>query len=231
MKDKILLVEDDENLGLVTKDFLEMANYEVTLTTNGHMGLELFAENNYDMVILDVMLPQVDGFSVAEKIRKSNKDIPLIFLTARSMKEDRIKGFNLGADDYITKPFSTEELRLRVDAILRRVKSGLNKPKEMAIYTIGPFTFNYDEYELSSPVLGKKRLTKREADVLRMLCHYKNKTLKREVALNEIWGENDYFMGRSMDVYITKLRKLLKAEPGVTISNVHNIGFKLQVDE
>jgi DNA-binding response OmpR family regulator len=230
MKNKILLVEDDENLGVVTKDFLEMSGYSVTLKADGKIGLEAFSKNEYNIVILDIMMPHIDGFTVAERIRESNIDIPIIFLTARSMKEDRIKGFKLGADDYITKPFSTEELKLRIDAILRRINVGL-KNELVSIFSIGPYTFNYDEHELISPKLGKKHLTKREAEVLRMLCNHKNKILKRETALQEIWGENDYFMGRSMDVYITKLRKILKTESGVTISNVHNIGFKLEVDD
>jgi DNA-binding response OmpR family regulator len=230
MKNKILLVEDDENLGVVTKDFLEMAGYSVILATDGKQGLNYFNSQDYDIIILDIMLPLLDGFSVAENIRKTNSKVPLIFLTARSMKEDRIKGFKMGADDYITKPFSTEELKLRVDAILRRTHNG-NSMDKPDIYTIGGFTFNYNEHELSSPNLGTKHLTKREAEVLKMLCTYKNKTLKRETALKEIWGENDYFMGRSMDVYITKLRKLLKAESGISIKNIHNIGFKLEIQE
>ena len=227
MKTKILLVEDDENLGVVTKDFLELSGYEVNLSPDGKKGLEAFNSDSYDVVLLDIMMPHIDGFTVAENIRRKDTTIPIIFLTARSMKEDRIQGFKIGADDYITKPFSTEELQLRIEAILRRINSNGHS---VSSFTIGPFTFNYDEHELESPKMGKKRLTKREAEVLRMLCNYKNKILKRETALKEIWGENDYFMGRSMDVYITKLRKILKSEPGVTISNIHNIGFKLEVE-
>lgn len=226
MKNKILLVEDDENLGVVTKDFLEMSGYDVTLSPDGKKGLEEFSKNEYEVVLLDVMMPHVDGYTVAENIRKTNTQVPIIFLTAKALKEDRIKGLKIGADDYITKPFSTEELQLRIEAILRRVDNTINKA---SIYKIGPFTFNYDEHELTSEKLGTKHLTKREGEVLRMLCTHKNKTLKRETALQEIWGENDYFMGRSMDVYITKLRKILKSEPGVTISNIHNIGFKLEI--
>lgn len=229
MKSKILLVEDDENLGVVTKDFLEMSGYEVTLAPNGKAGLEFFTKEEFDLALLDIMMPILDGFTLAEKIRETNAQIPIIFLTAKTLKEDKIKGFKIGGDDYITKPFSTEELQLRIEAILRRVSG--NNNLQTSIYKIGPFTFNYDEHELSSEKLGKKHLTKREAEVLKMLCNYKNKTLKREMALKEIWGENDYFMGRSMDVYITKLRKILKAEPGVTISNIHNIGFKLEIKE
>ena len=160
MINKILLVEDDENLGVVTKDFLEMAGYTVTLSPDGKKGLEAFNKDEFKLIILDIMLPHIDGFTVAENIRKSNTEVPIVFLTARSMKEDRIKGFKIGADDYITKPFSTEELKLRIDAILRRVKKG-TKEESAVIYTIGPFSFNYDEHELSSPKIGKKHLTKR----------------------------------------------------------------------
>lgn len=228
MKQTILLVEDDENLGIVTKDFLEISGYQVILAIDGKQGLNEYMQSKFDIIILDVMLPQVDGFTVAEQIRKSDKAVPIIFLTARNMKEDRIKGFKIGADDYITKPFSTEELKLRIDAILRRINNTTNTAD---IYTIGPFKFNYSEHSLSSEKLGEQRLTKREAEVLRMLCEYKNKILRREVALKAIWGDDDYFMGRSMDVYITKLRKILKTEEGVTINNIHNTGFKLEVEE
>ncbi|MBN2487236.1 MAG: response regulator transcription factor [Bacteroidales bacterium] len=229
MKQHILLVEDDENLGFVTKDFLEIAGFNVSLATNGKQGIDLYNKSKFDIVILDIMMPQVDGFSVAETIRKKDKMLPVIFLTARSMKEDRIRGFRLGADDYITKPFSTEELKLRIEAILRR--TGSNPAYTSEIYEFGPYTFNFSEQTLLSPKLGKQPLTRREAEVLRMLCEYKNKTLRREVALKAIWGDDDYFMGRSMDVYITKLRKLLKTESGVNISNIHNTGFKLEVEE
>jgi DNA-binding response OmpR family regulator len=229
MKYNVLLVEDDENLGFVTKDFLELSGFTVTLAVDGTQGLDFFYKNKYDIIILDIMMPHLDGFSVAESIRKKDKIIPIIFLTARTLKEDRIKGFRTGADDYITKPFSTEELKLRVEAILRRTSNHLAMPSE--IYEFGPYTFNYAEHTLSSEKLGTIHLTKREAEVLRMLCEFKNKTLRREVALKAIWGDDDYFMGRSMDVYITKLRKILKAEDGVNINNIHNTGFKLEVEE
>jgi DNA-binding response OmpR family regulator len=229
MKQHILLVEDDENLGFVTKDFLEISGFVVTLATDGKKGLDSFNSAKFDIVILDIMMPQIDGFSVAESIRKKDNQIPIIFLTARSMKEDRIKGFRIGADDYITKPFSTEELRLRIEAILRRTNSNITLTAN--IYNFGPYTFNYTEHLLESPKLGNHHLTRREAEVLRMLCEFKNKILRRDIALKTIWGDDDYFMGRSMDVYITKLRKLLKTESGVTINNIHNTGFKLEVEE
>ncbi len=229
MRQKILLVEDDENLGIVTKDFLEMSGYSVDLANDGNKGLNQYLKGNFDIIILDVMMPQVDGFTVAEQIRKTDKSTPIIFLTAKNMKEDRIKGFKLGGDDYITKPFSTEELKLRIDAILRRVNGDMFSTSYN--YQIGPFKFNYNEHTLSSSKLGEQRLTKREAEVLKMLCDYKNKILRRDIALKAIWGDDDYFMGRSMDVYITKLRKFLKTEEGVTINNIHNTGFRLEVEE
>lgn len=229
MKQKILLVEDDENLGIVTKDFLEMSGYSVVLAEDGNKGLNHYLNSKFDVIILDVMMPQVDGFTVAEQIRKTDKSTPIIFLTAKNMKEDRIKGFKLGGDDYITKPFSTEELKLRIDAILRRVNGNAYSTSDN--YQIGPFEFNYSEHTLSSPKLGEQRLTKREAEVLKMLCDYKNKILRRDIALKAIWGDDDYFMGRSMDVYITKLRKFLKTEEGVTINNIHNTGFRLEVED
>ena len=229
MKQKVLLVEDDENLGFVTKDFLEMSGFSVALATDGKQGLDFYHTYKYDIIILDIMLPQIDGFSVAENIRKKDRLTPIIFLTARAMKEDRIKGFRIGGDDYLTKPFSTEELKLRIEAILRRTNNHLAIASD--VYEIGPYTFNYAEHTINSEKLGEQHLTKREAEVLRMLCEFKNKTLRREVALKAIWGDDDYFMGRSMDVYIAKLRKLLKTEDGVTISNIHNTGFKLEVTD
>lgn len=224
---KILLVEDDQNLGIVLSDFLEMEGFQVVHRSDGKSGLEAFHEGGYQLAILDVMLPYIDGFTMAEHIRKENKKIPLIFLTAKSMKEDKIRGFKIGADDYITKPFSTEELALRINAVLRRTDPLSDATDQ--VFKFGKYEFNYTEQILRS---GEKEkvLTKKEAEVLKMLCLYKNKLLKREVALTEIWGENDYFMGRSMDVYITKLRKLLKEDPRISIINVHNTGFKLAVE-
>jgi DNA-binding response OmpR family regulator len=229
MSYRVLLVEDDENLGIVTKDFLEMSGFKVTHCLDGKSGLDEYNRNEYDILILDVMLPQIDGFTLADTIRKKDTTTPIIFLTARSMKEDRVKGFKLGGDDYIVKPFSTEELKLRIEAILKRTRKAYGSGNET--YSIGPFQFNYSEHLLSSPNLGTRHLTKREADVLKMLCEHKNKILRRDIALKSIWGDNDYFMGRSMDVYITKLRKMLKTEDGVSISNIHNTGFKLEVEE
>jgi DNA-binding response OmpR family regulator len=227
-KKKLLLVEDDENLGIVLVDFLEMEGYSVTHCNDGRKGLATFQTNSFDLALLDVMLPYLDGFTIAERIHNSNKPIPIIFLTAKSMKEDKIRGFKTGADDYITKPFSTEELVLRISAVLRR-SADKSVPVEKKIFKFGIFEFDPIEQRLTANT-KEIHLTKREADVLNMLCIYKNRLLKRETALTEIWGENDYFMGRSMDVYIAKLRKLLKDDSRVSIVNLHNSGFKLIVE-
>jgi len=226
---KLLLVEDDLNLGIVLKDFLEMKGYSVIHCGDGKTGLKAVTEENFHLAILDIMLPYIDGFTLAEYIRKKNKKIPLIFLTAKSLKEDKIKGFKRGADDYITKPFSTEELVLRINAVLRRTNNE-DTLDESEIYQLGSYEFNYSE-QLLKHSSKEKTLTKKEADVLKILCRYKNRLLKREIALMEIWGENDYFMGRSMDVYISKLRKMLKADKSISIVNIHNMGFKLAIEE
>lgn len=224
---KILLVEDDENLGFILKDYLELVGYTVDLQRNGNSGMTSFLTKKFDLCLLDIMLPFKDGFTLAEEIRKKDINIPIIFLTAKNMKEDKIRGFKIGADDYITKPFSTEELSLRIDAIFKRIKSG-NITTENEIFDIGIYKFDY----LNQVLLynsQEKRLTKRESDVLRMLCINKNQLLKREIALKNIWGSDDYFMGRSMDVYIAKLRKYLNDDPSINIINIHGSGFKLEV--
>jgi DNA-binding response OmpR family regulator len=225
-KGKILLIEDDKNLGIVIRDFLEMSGYQVVLKEDGKEGLNEFKTVIYDLILLDIMLPVMDGFSVAEEIRKTDCATPIIFLTARSMKEDKLKGFRLGGDDYITKPFSTEELKLRIDAVLRRSKHG-NEPRN-SIFNIGGYTFDYSNHILSF-AHEDRQLTKREAELLRLLCINMNNILRRDLALKTIWGEDDYFMGRSMDVYITKLRKMLTGDPSVSIVNIHNTGFRLEV--
>jgi DNA-binding response OmpR family regulator len=227
-KAKILLVEDDRNLGTVIHDYLELSDYKVILITNGQEGMDEFKQGSYDLVLLDVMLPLIDGFSVAEEIRKTDSETPIIFMTARSQKEDRIKGFKLGADDYITKPFSTEELKLRLNAVLRRTQSKNNPASQNIVFTIGQHTFDYTSHLLISNG-NERRLTKRETELLHLLCLNMNRLLRRDVALKTIWGEDDYFMGRSMDVYITKLRKMLGTDPDVSIVNIHNTGFKLDV--
>jgi DNA-binding response OmpR family regulator len=227
---KILLVEDDINLGFVLNDFLTMSNYEPTLAKDGKEGFEFFKNGNFDLCLLDVMLPFKDGFTLAEEIRKIEPNIPIIFLTAKTMEKDKIKGFKSGGDDYITKPFSTEELSLRIEAILRRSKYSILKNDVSNEFKIGKYRFDYSNYMLFSPG-GERRLTKKEAEVLRLLCINKNQIVKREVALKNIWGDDDYFMGRSMDVYITKLRKFLKEDKDVSIVNIPRTGFKLEVNE
>lgn len=231
IKAQILLVEDDKNLGYILTDYLEMSGYGVEWQQNGVKGLLAFKTKplGYDLCILDVMLPGKDGFTLAADIRNTNPDVPLMFLTAKNMKEDSVKGFKIGADDYITKPFSTELLLLRIEAVLRRYRKNSNN-NSSGLYQVGRFLFNYNDRSLT---LNDKsqQLTRKEADVLRLLCKHHNKLLKREVALKTIWGENNYFMGRSMDVYITKLRKYLKDDPAVSITNVHGSGFRLEVTE
>ncbi len=230
MEKCILLIEDDKNLGIVIRDLLEMEAYKVLFCSDGKSGYRKFVERKQeiDIVILDIMLPEMDGFSVAKKIKAENPKIPLIFLTAKSLKKDRIEGLRIGADDYITKPFSTEEFLLRVNAILRRYSDRVYT--ETHKHQIGYYQFDANEQTLSLDST-RKTLTRRESALLNLLCVYKNKLLRREIALEEIWGENDYFKGRSMDVYIAKLRKMLKGDKRVSIENVHNTGFKLKVEE
>ncbi|MBN2214731.1 MAG: response regulator transcription factor [Bacteroidales bacterium] len=225
---KILLVEDDKNLGFVIKDFLELSKYSVILRDNGKDGLQEYSRKDFDLLLVDIMLPHLDGFTMVEKIRNKNDEIPVIFITAKSMTEDKIKGFRIGADDYITKPFSTEELLLRVNAVLRRTRLRLPDQPEEVKYKIGKYMFDYKNLLLSAHE-NKIYLTKREAEVLNLLCVNVNKVLRREVILKTVWGENDYFMGRSMDVYIVKLRKYLKEDASVSIRNIHNTGFMLEV--
>jgi len=230
-KYRILLVEDDQNLGTVLQDYLEMLEYEVIICRDGIEGLERFHQEEFDLCLLDIMMPRKDGFSLAEEIRSGDERIPIIFLTAKSLKEDRIKGFRLGCDDYITKPFSTEELSLRVKAVLKRCKAPSSPaPSVETIFSIGKYTFDYGNMELR---IGRHltTLTRKEAELLRLLCENKNQLLKREVALKEVWGSDDYFIGRSMDVFITKLRKYLKDDPEVSINNIHGTGFRLETGE
>lgn len=223
----ILLVEDDPSLGFVVKDNLQRSGFGVKLANNGKQAYELFLSNNFDICLLDIMLPEKDGFSLARDIRKTNAEMPIIFITAKSMEEDKIRGFQLGGDDYITKPFSMQELILRVEAVLKRSKKeASNNGKD--IFKIGDYDFHYKTLELIHPS-GKKTLTKKEAELLRLLCVHQNTVLERETALKIVWGEDDYFLGRSMDVFISKLRKYLKSDPRIQIINIHGVGFKLEV--
>lgn len=225
-KANILLVEDDESLGFVVCDNLKQEGYKVDLGTDGKKGLTLFTKNNYDICLLDVMLPEKDGFSLAEDIRKSNTDIPIVFLTAKSMEKDKIKGFTIGGDDYITKPFSMPELILRIEAILKRTSK---KADDTQHFEIGKYSFDHLNQSLTLNN-ETKILTKKEADLLKLLAENINNVTKREIILTEIWGEDDYFLGRSMDVFITRLRKYLKGDEAIQLINVHGVGFKLEVN-
>lgn len=225
-KASVLLVEDDMNLGFVIQDNLKMKGYTVHLCSDGKMGLKQFNEGSYDLCIFDVMLPHKDGFSLAEDIRKTDKVTPIIFLTAKSMTEDKIKGFKAGGDDYITKPFSTEEFLLRVEAVLKRSQKE-NVEEINTHYTIGKFSFEAENFTLKNNDKEQK-LTKKEAEVLKLLCQHKGNVLPRELVLNMVWGDDSYFNGRSLDVFITRLRKYLKEDASIKITNVHGVGFKLE---
>ncbi|MEZ4801075.1 MAG: response regulator transcription factor [Flavobacteriales bacterium] len=225
---RILLVEDDTNLGFVVQDALKMEGFKVHLCKDGKEGLNQFNKEHYDLCLLDVMMPKKDGFSLAEDIRKTNTEVPIVFLTAKGMSEDKIKGFKLGADDYITKPFSSEELVLRIKAILKRNPNFKEEVKEKHRYEVGNFTFDFLNYELKIGEI-KKKLTKKEAELLKLLCEHQDQVLERELIANMIWGDDSYFVGRSMDVFITKLRKYLSEDPRLSIVNVHGVGFRLEV--
>ena len=221
---KILLVEDDPSLGMLIKDFLGMENFDVVLAKDGIEGFSTYVSGRFDLCILDVMMPLMDGFTLAKKIRKKNNEVPIIFLTAKSLKEDKLNGFDLGGDDYITKPFDEDEFIRRINAVLKR---SYKAPEETDCQCkIGQFYFNHSNLELSLDGTIS-RITKKEADVLILLCNSRNSLVKREEILVKVWGENDYFMGRSLDVFITKLRKHLKPDPSIKIENVHGVGFIL----
>ncbi len=226
-KVKVLLVEDDPNLGVILGEYLEIKGFEVVLCPDGESGLDAFRQDNFDLCIFDVMMPKKDGFSLAEEVRQISGDVPIIFLTAKSMKEDTIYGFKVGADDYIKKPFSMEELLLRINAILRRTQREAEHLEQESSFTIGGYFFDYDRQLLIWQDKEEQRLTSKEAELLRQLCLHKNHVLDRSKALKKIWGEDNYYNSRSMDVYITKLRKFLKSDPNVQIINVHSQGFKL----
>jgi DNA-binding response OmpR family regulator len=225
-KAKVLLAEDDAALGFVIKDALEEAGYEVVLCTDGQTAIDRFAKNEFDICLLDVMMPNKDGFAVAKKIRSQTDLVPILFLTAKSMEEDRIKGFHTGADDYITKPFNMEELLLRMDVFLRRTrKMHADHSKQ---YKIGQLLFSYTDLKISSGETSSS-MTQKEADLLYFLCQHPNKVLKREEVLLNVWGKDDYFLGRSMDVFITKLRKHFKADPEIVLETIHGVGFRFNV--
>jgi len=221
---KILLVEDDLNLGFVIQDNLKMSGHEVNLAQDGKEGLKAFNSGSFDLCVFDVMLPKKDGFSLAEDVRKLNGTIPIIFLTAKSQTEDKIKGFKVGADDYITKPFSMDLLLLRIEAIMKRVDASPIKVNE---YEIGAMRFSGESYILEGNGYEKK-LTKKEAEILKILADQKGKVVEREIILNMVWGDDSYFNGRSLDVFITKLRKYLSADEKIKINNIHGVGFSLE---
>ncbi len=225
IKAKILYVEDDEVLAYVTKDNLELNKYEVVHCLTGKSALKTFRDEDFDLCLLDVMLPEMDGFSLAKEIRNRNQEIPLIFLTAKSLKEDKISGLQLGADDYITKPFSIEELILKIEVFLKR-KFITTTGNTQNNFGIGEYSFAYANLILNGPD-GEKKLTQKEADLLKLLIEQKNQIVKRATILERLWGKNDYFMGRSMDVFISRLRKYLKADSSLNIENIHGVGFRL----
>ncbi len=221
---KILLAEDDGNLGVLLKNYLNAKSFDTDLCENGETAFDAFSKNHYDLCIFDVMMPLKDGFTLAQEVRAINKTVPIIFLTARSMQEDVLKGFKIGADDYITKPFNMDELLFRIEAIMRRVTT--EAPHNPQTYTIGKYTFDPQKQQLQSEGQSYK-LTTKESELLKLLCDNANHILERNYALKTIWEDDNYFNARSMDVYITKLRKYLKDETSVEILNVHGKGFKL----
>lgn len=225
---KILLCEDDENLGMLLREYLQAKGFEAVLCPDGEVGYREFQKAKFDICVLDVMMPKKDGFALAQDIRQQNAEMPIIFLTAKVLKEDILEGFKIGADDYITKPFSMEELVLRIEAILRRVKG--KKSRENTVYHIGRFTFDTQKQLLT---IGEKqtKLTTKENELLALLCAHSNEILQRDYALKTIWIDDNYFNARSMDVYITKLRKHLKDDPSIEIINIHGKGYKLIAPE
>ncbi|GHV48414.1 transcriptional regulatory protein RprY [Bacteroidia bacterium] len=221
---RILFCEDDENLGMLLREYLQAKGFVTDLFSDGEAGHKGFVKGKYDLCVLDVMMPKKDGFTLAQEIRSVNPEIPIIFLTAKTMKEDILEGFKIGADDYLTKPFSMEELLLRIEAILRRVRG--KKLKDVPFYKIGQLTFDTQKQTLTIGT-NVTKLTTKESELLSLLCSHANEILERNYALKTIWVDDNYFNARSMDVYITKLRKLLKDDPSIEIINIHGKGYKL----
>jgi len=230
-KGKILLVEDDKNFGDVLRSYLEMNDFEVTLEMDGEAGWKAFQKDTFDLCIFDVMMPKKDGIALAKEVRSKDQNVPVVFLTAKTMKEDVIKGFKAGADDYISKPFAPEELLYRIKAILKRSQSPERQKKEIKEFDIGRYHFNYPLRILTFDNDTQDKLSPKESELLRMFCLYMNDILPRSVALKEIWGEDNYFTARSMDVFVTKLRKYLKKDDKIEIVNIHGNGFQLRVSE
>ncbi len=232
MSPQLLLVEDDPNFGSVLKDYLELHDYRVTLCVNGRLGWAAFQQGTFDACILDVMMPEKDGFTLARDIKKLREYTPLLFLTAKAQKQDILEGFKLGADDYITKPFDSEVLLCKIKAILkRRVKPDATLPETTTEYTIGNYYFNYKLRQLQYARDKPQKLSPKEAELLKMLCDRLNDVLPRDLTLQKLWGDDNYFTTRSMDVFIAKLRKMLRHDPAVEISNIHGNGFRLVVKE
>ncbi len=229
-KFKVLLVEDDPNLGTLLKEYLDAKGYSTTLAVNGKQGYEVFSKDKFNICLLDVMMPFKDGYTLAREIRAIDKNVPIVFLTAKSMKEDAIEGFTAGADDYITKPFSMEELLMRIKAILRRTDNKTAPNSDDTEFQIGSYKFDYKHQTLE--IKGtQQKLTTKEADLLKLLSLNINNVLDRNFALKSIWHDDNYFSGRSMDVYIAKLRKYLKEDSSVELVNVHGKGFKLLISK
>lgn len=222
-KKKVLYIEDDETLAFLTADNLEQ-HFDVVHCNNGKNGFDTFCKEVFDIVVLDIMLPDMDGFEIAENIRNKNQEIPIIFLSAKTMKEDRIKGLKLGADDYLVKPYSIEELILKIEVFLTRSQKNSDKPVKK-VYEFGSFTFEPDNYLIKNKE-NKTTLTEREAQLLKLFLDHPNTVLKREKILMELWGSDDYFLGRSLDVFISRLRKIIKEEPSLAIENIPRVGFK-----
>ena len=228
MKAHLLYVEDDESLSFVTRDNLELKGYRITHCIDGQQALEMVAKEKFDLCILDVMLPEVDGFTIAREIRKYDTEVPIIFLTAKSLKEDKIHGLKLGADDYITKPFSIEELILKIEVFLRRSK--FVQSPNANVYRLGKYEFNHKN--LSLALNGSERtLTQKEADLLHFFIENANEVLPRNKILKSLWGDDDYFLGRSLDVFISRLRKYLREDETLAIENIHGVGFRLKTNE
>jgi DNA-binding response OmpR family regulator len=227
MKAKILLAEDDTNLGFVISDQLKSEGYAVTLALDGSEAFQKFNQDKFHLCIFDVMMPKKDGFSLAKDIRNIDKEIPILFLTAKSMTEDKIEGFKIGGDDYLTKPFDFQELLLRIKSLLKRVNI-VEVEANDKIIALNSYTFDTENYKLTH-VNFEKSLTKKEAQILAILCKFKNQVVSREIVMNAVWGQEDYFIGRSLDVFITKLRKYFSEDEKIQISNIHGIGFKLEI--
>ena len=231
MKDKILLAEDDQSLGFVLRDLLQVEGYKVEWAKDGNAALKAFVNGAFDLCILDVMMPRKDGFTLAEDIRKSDKKTPIIFLTAKNMKEDVIKGFKSGGDDFITKPFNTEEFKLRVQAMLKRTKTEEVFEELKNNYTVGKYKFDHKNLTLQFEKQEAMNLTAKEADIMQIFCHHVGEVVTREDILKRVWGDDDYFIGRSMDVFISRLRKYLREDERLQIVNIHGVGFKMALEK